>query len=202
MRLFRQVQHVAREQRLALDAEEVLVVLEHAVEPRQQLLRAMVRVHEHRDAVGRRHRPGVGGARDGAQHRRLLLLVGEALAGEEARTALRELDDDGAVELPAGLQDGVHGARRGAIHRGHGEALGLGEAQKRPCEVASEHSGLHAWDVPKAVQILDGWVEDLLVLVALDAVLVAEPRRLGSTDHGGGAIVASAACPQGPQHHA
>mmetsp|Transcript_16139 Transcript_16139/g.44894 ORF Transcript_16139/g.44894 Transcript_16139/m.44894 type:complete len:254 (-) Transcript_16139:1166-1927(-) len=37
-----EVEHVAREQRLAPGAEEILVVLEHAVEPREQLFRTVV----------------------------------------------------------------------------------------------------------------------------------------------------------------
>mmetsp|Transcript_95363 Transcript_95363/g.132466 ORF Transcript_95363/g.132466 Transcript_95363/m.132466 type:complete len:288 (+) Transcript_95363:168-1031(+) len=51
--LLGQVQHVRREEGLAMLLEECLVGFEHAIEPRQQLLGAVVGVHDHRDAVSR-----------------------------------------------------------------------------------------------------------------------------------------------------
>lgn len=112
-----------------------LVGLEHAVEPREELGGAVVRVEDDgadssvatpmavvhafevnlhaivggdgSDVVG-----GSGGTGDGG-----LLLVGvlQALAAEEGSTALRDLEDDGRVDVSRGLEAGVDDRRRGDV---------------------------------------------------------------------------------------
>lgn len=70
-----------------------LVGLEHAVEPRQQLLGAVVGVQHDRDPVELGHLSYVERHGDGPGDGRLLLglLVVDALAGEESGTAVRNL---------------------------------------------------------------------------------------------------------------
>mmetsp|Transcript_93253 Transcript_93253/g.216726 ORF Transcript_93253/g.216726 Transcript_93253/m.216726 type:complete len:217 (+) Transcript_93253:449-1099(+) len=101
--LLGEVQHVRAEEWLAVHLKVLLVGLEHAIEPGQELLRAMVRVHEHRNAVGRRDVAHEVCAGAGAEDRSFLLAVGERLACKESRTALRELDHDRAANLCASL---------------------------------------------------------------------------------------------------
>ena len=68
-----------------------LVRLKHAVEPRQELLRAVVGVQHHRDAVELGHLSHVQGHGYGPGDGRLLLglLVVDAFAGEESGAAVR-----------------------------------------------------------------------------------------------------------------
>lgn len=70
-----------------------LVGLEHAVEPRQQLLGAVVGVQHDGDAVELGHLSYVERHGDGPRDGGLLLglLVVDALAGEESGTAVRHL---------------------------------------------------------------------------------------------------------------
>jgi hypothetical protein len=77
-RLLREVKHVAGEQRGAVLLEEALVFLEHAIEPRQQLLCAVVRMKNDRDAIGRGNGADVVGLRAVRRQR-------SAAAGEERK---------------------------------------------------------------------------------------------------------------------
>ena len=119
--LLGEVKHVRRKKRLAVSLEVFLVSLEHAVEPWQELGRAVVGVKNYRttglilgaglgeasvrqndlhavllgdstDVVGRGN-----GTKDGG----LLLVVGEALAGEVRASTLRDLEDYGSLDVPA-----------------------------------------------------------------------------------------------------
>lgn len=92
-----------------------LVGLEHAVEPRQQLLGAVVGVQHDRDAVELGHLTYVERHGDGPGDGRLLLglLVVDALAGEESGTAVRNLASYNSVfTAPPGLVGPTHAARK------------------------------------------------------------------------------------------
>ena len=91
---------------------------EHAVQPRQQVLAAVVGVQDDRDAVLLRHRAHVEGARHGARDRSLEVRVVEALARVELRAARRELNNDRRVHLAGGLEAGVDAGGGHAVHRG------------------------------------------------------------------------------------
>mmetsp|Transcript_130347 Transcript_130347/g.316665 ORF Transcript_130347/g.316665 Transcript_130347/m.316665 type:complete len:306 (-) Transcript_130347:343-1260(-) len=51
--LLGEVEHVRAEERLAMGLEVFCVSLKHAIKPREELLRAVVRVDDHWDAIGR-----------------------------------------------------------------------------------------------------------------------------------------------------
>mmetsp|Transcript_2361 Transcript_2361/g.4505 ORF Transcript_2361/g.4505 Transcript_2361/m.4505 type:complete len:348 (+) Transcript_2361:218-1261(+) len=106
-RLLGEVDHVRREERLAVHLEVALGGDEHAVEPRQQVLRAVVRVQNHRHAVLLGHSAHVVGARDGAGDGRAVVGVVESFASVELRAAGRELDDHGRVVLASSLEAGI-----------------------------------------------------------------------------------------------
>ncbi len=72
--------------------------------PWKQLLGAVVRVKDDWDAVVLGHEPDVLRAGDGAEDGGLLVLVADALAGQEGGAAVRELNDDGRLDLPCSLQ--------------------------------------------------------------------------------------------------
>ena len=78
-------------------------------------LGTMVAVENDRDAVVFGHQSDVLCSRDGSKDGGLLPGVLNALPGEEGCTTIRELNDDGRVDVPGSLQDGVDGGGRGAV---------------------------------------------------------------------------------------
>lgn len=77
--LFRQVNHVAGEERLAVLVEELLIGIEHAIQPGEELLGAMVGVEDNGDVVGRSHRADVVGSGNGTGNGSILVGVGDTL---------------------------------------------------------------------------------------------------------------------------
>ena len=124
----------AREEGLALLLVVGLVGVEHAVEPGEELLGAVVRVENDGDAVRRRDGADVVGRSDGAGDGRLLVAVLDALAGEEGGTALRDLDDDGRLGVTGALERGDDGRRRGAVLRARAFESALARARQGRCE--------------------------------------------------------------------
>mmetsp|Transcript_63100 Transcript_63100/g.173183 ORF Transcript_63100/g.173183 Transcript_63100/m.173183 type:complete len:408 (-) Transcript_63100:327-1550(-) len=118
IRLLREVKHMARKERLASLLEEVLVGGKHAVKPREELLGAVVRVDDDRDAVKLGDRAHVVRDSDRASDRGGHLVdteVVKTLAADELAAALRHLDDDRRLGLGRSLHDRVAG--RGAAAR-------------------------------------------------------------------------------------
>jgi hypothetical protein len=83
----REVEHVRREERLAVLRKVLLVGVEEAIEPRQPALHAVVSVQDHRDAVEVRDLADVQRGRDAAGDARGVLLVVGGLAGDELAAA-------------------------------------------------------------------------------------------------------------------
>mmetsp|Transcript_38623 Transcript_38623/g.84640 ORF Transcript_38623/g.84640 Transcript_38623/m.84640 type:complete len:271 (+) Transcript_38623:190-1002(+) len=146
----RQIEHVRAEEGLPVHFEMLLVCLEHAIKPREEFLRAVVRMDEDWDAVGGSHVARVMGTAAGTQNGRLLLPVRNRLAAEESGTALRELDDHWTAQLGASLEDRVDGAGTCAVEGRDGEFFGLRKLEQVPCHVTCDDAGLHPWNVPKA----------------------------------------------------
>ena len=65
--------------------EVLLIRIHHAVEPRQELLRAVVSVEDNRDTISGSDRSDIVGSRDGASYRGLLLVVLDALLSISTR---------------------------------------------------------------------------------------------------------------------
>ena len=95
------------EEWLAVLGKVGLVGFQHAVEPREELLRAVIRVHDDGDSVVRGHGADVKGERDGPGGARVL--VGDGLAGHELTSAVGGLDHDGGVALGGGFHACVRG---------------------------------------------------------------------------------------------
>ena len=81
-RLLGEIEHVRREQRLAVRGVVPLAGRQHAVDPRQQLLGAVVGVKDDRHAILGRQLAHVVRAGDGTRDRRIVVGVVEALACE------------------------------------------------------------------------------------------------------------------------
>jgi len=154
--LLGEVEHVGGEEGLAVLGEVLLVGLEEAIEPGEEALGAVVGVEDDGDAVELGEGADVEGTGDAAHDGGLLvLLVLPALAGVVGTAAVGELDDHGGVGLLGRLE-----ARVG--HGGHG-----------------------AVDGGDGVAVLDGVVDDsLVVLAGHDASLEARGGGHSGADGG------------------
>lgn len=102
--LLREIDHVGGEQRLAGLLEVLLVGIEHAVQPRQELLGAVVGVQNDGDVVCGGEGANVVRGSNGTGNGGLLVGVGHALAGEVGSTTLRGLQDDGRLGVAGSLE--------------------------------------------------------------------------------------------------
>jgi hypothetical protein len=105
--------------------EELLILIEHAVQPWQKLLGAVVGVKNDWDAVCGRNGADVVGTSDSTLDRSALVLVVDALSGEVCGTTLAHLEDDGRLAIPCGLERGNDRRGGGYVDGGDGVALRL-----------------------------------------------------------------------------
>ena len=77
--LLRKVDHVTGKEGLSMDLEVGLVSIEHAVEPRKQLLSTVVRVKNHGNAVDGGDAPDVVSTSRRTSNRSLLAIIAHAL---------------------------------------------------------------------------------------------------------------------------
>jgi hypothetical protein len=139
-----QVQHVGAEEGFAVCLEVFFVGSDHAVEPRKQLLGTVVRVdwgefegqsfrgqsksklplltHDG-NSVRAGHRADEMSSSNSSQNRSLLLSVGKAFAGHELSTAVRELDNDGGLDVSRRFENGIDGRARGAVEGRDGKVV-------------------------------------------------------------------------------
>ena len=103
-RLLREIQHVRTEQRPSRLRKMPFARLEHPVHPWQQLLRAMVRVQNHRHPVSLRRRIHIMRPRDRSQNRPQLVLLAYRLPNEELRSPVRKLNHHRRVHLTPSRQ--------------------------------------------------------------------------------------------------
>lgn len=116
--LFRQVDHVGREQRFASSGEVFFTGVQQAVDPRQQFLRAVVSVQDNRHAVVFSHLVHVVGARDSAEDSSTLRNVSfHAFTCDERCAAVRELNDNRRANFRCSFQNGVDGISTYAVYR-------------------------------------------------------------------------------------
>ena len=102
--LLGQINHVGGEERLAVELEVALVLGEHAIEPGQELLGAVVGVKDDGDTVDGGNAADEVGSGNGAGNGGSLAVVAHTLTGEESGTTLRDLQDDGAVLVASSLE--------------------------------------------------------------------------------------------------
>jgi hypothetical protein len=107
----------SREEGNTVLLEVSLIGVQHSIEPRQQLLGTVVRVHDDGDSVSRSNGPDESGSSDGSGDGGLLLvgIVLDSLSGPEGSSSLGYLEDDGRVYITSGLQSGVGGGGRGDV---------------------------------------------------------------------------------------
>lgn len=98
-----------------MELEVALILIEHAIEPRQELLGAVVGVEDDGDAVDGGNAADVVGSGDGAGNGGGLAVVAHALTGVEGGTTLRDLQNDGALLVAGGLEGRDRGGGGGDV---------------------------------------------------------------------------------------
>ena len=109
--LLGQVEHVGREQGLAVFLVVGLVGLEHTVKPWEELLGAVVRVEDDWDTVSWGDSSDEVSGSDGTGDGSLLVSVGKTLSTEESGTSLGDLEDDRRLDVSSGLKTCVDNGR-------------------------------------------------------------------------------------------
>lgn len=118
-----------------------LVCVEHAVEPREELLGAVVRVEDDGDLVEVGDVANVLCDGDGTGNGGLLLVVGDTLSSDELGTTLRALDDDGRLCVHGCLERCVGGGGAGDVEGWDGESVLSGIVEDLVDVLASDDAG-------------------------------------------------------------
>jgi hypothetical protein len=87
--LLREIDHVAGEKGLAVELEVALILIEEAIEPREELLGAVVGVKNNGDTVGGSNAADVVGSSDTTGNGGLLAVVADTLDKLDQRSATR-----------------------------------------------------------------------------------------------------------------
>ena len=103
------------EEGLVVQLEVSLIGIEETVQPREELLGAVVGVKDDGDTVGGGNATDVVGSGDTTSDGGSLVTVGNTLTSEESSTTLGELQNDGALLVTSGLEGGDNGGRRGDV---------------------------------------------------------------------------------------
>jgi hypothetical protein len=113
--LLRQINHVGGEEGLVVKLEVSLIGLEHTIQPREELLGAVIGVEDDGDVVGGGHATDVVGSGNGTSNGGLLAFVAHTLTGEESGTTLGDLQDNGAVLVTSSLEGSNNSGRGGDV---------------------------------------------------------------------------------------
>lgn len=113
--LLGQIDHVGRVEGLAVELEVGLISIHEAIEPRQELLGAVVGVQNDGDAVGGSNAANVVGSGNTTSNGGGLAIVAHTLTGEVSGTTLRKLQDDGGLGIAGSLEGGNNGGGRGDV---------------------------------------------------------------------------------------
>jgi hypothetical protein len=113
--LLRQINHVGGEEGLSVKLEVSLIGIEHTIQPREELLGAVVGVKDDGDVVGGSNATDVVGSGNGTSNGTTLVTVGNTLTGEESSTTLGELQDNGALLVTGSLEGSDHSGRGGHV---------------------------------------------------------------------------------------
>jgi hypothetical protein len=145
--LLGEIDHVGAEQGLAVGLKVGLIGIEHAIEPRQKLLGAVVGVQDDGDTVGGSDRADVVGSRNGTSNRSSLVSVAHTLAGEVSGTTLGHLDDDGGLGITSSLQRSNDGGGRSDVDGRHSELVLASVLKQTQDIVADNDTGLAAENI-------------------------------------------------------
>ena len=110
--------------------EILLVLVQHAVEPGEQLLCTVIRVENNGNAIGGCNGTHVEGASNGTGDGAFLLLVCDALPGEVGSPSIGELEDDRRLCVSGRLECCDDCGRRGHVEGRNGKSFLLAMLEK------------------------------------------------------------------------
>mmetsp|Transcript_15328 Transcript_15328/g.28928 ORF Transcript_15328/g.28928 Transcript_15328/m.28928 type:complete len:306 (+) Transcript_15328:496-1413(+) len=141
--LLRQIQHVRREQRLAVLLKVLLVGLHESIEPGQPGLLAVISVEDHRNAVELGDLAHMEGTSHSAGDAGSIISVVRGLTCNELATTTGEGDHDGSTSLLGCLHASIHRAAAHHVDSWNGELVLLGIVQQVHQSLASDNARLH-----------------------------------------------------------
>lgn len=145
---------------------------EHAVQPWQKLLGAVVGVENNWDAVCGSNSADVVGTGDSTLDGSALVLVVDALSGEVCGTTLAHLEDYRRLRIAGSLETGNDGRGGSDVDGGDGVALGLGVLEEVVDIFAVDDTGPGGGDVSSARDHASGVDVTYLPLRTLEAMLI------------------------------
>jgi hypothetical protein len=141
-RLLRQVNHVRRVEGLAVELEVGLISIEETVQPREELLGAVVGVQDDGDTVDGGDAADVVGGGDTTSDGGVLAIVGDTLTGEVSGTTVRDLEDDGALGVTGSLEGRNDDGGGSNVHSRNGKVLLLSVLEETEDVITSDDTSL------------------------------------------------------------
>ena len=141
-RLLRQVNHVRRVEGLAVELEVGLISVEETVQPREELLGAVVGVEDDGDTVDGGDAADVVGGGDTTSDGGVLAIVGDTLTGEVSGTTVRDLEDDGALGVTGSLEGRNDDGGGSNVHSRNGKVLLLSVLEETEDVITSDDTSL------------------------------------------------------------
>ena len=133
---------MGREERDTVVLEPLLIGIEHAIEPWEELLGAVVGVEDNWDAVCWSNSADVVGSSNGTSDGSLLVTVLDTLTGEVSRTALGDLEDDWGLGVTGGLERSDNSRGGGDVDSWNSKVLLLSVLEEGVDVVAVDDAGL------------------------------------------------------------
>lgn len=106
---------MAGEEGLAVELEVALILIQQTIEPREELLSAVIGVEDDRDAVDGSNAADVVSGSDTTGNGGLLAVIADTLSSKVGSTTLGELQNDRAVLITGGFEGRNHSGRGGHV---------------------------------------------------------------------------------------
>ena len=140
--LLGQVNHVAGVERLAVQLEVGLIGIEQTIQPREQLLGAVVGVQDDGNAIARGNAADVVGSGNTTGNGSVLTVVAHPLSGKVGSTTVGQLQDDGALLVTSRLESRDDHRRRSDVDGGNGKVLLLSVFKETQDVIAGDDTSL------------------------------------------------------------
>lgn len=127
---------------LAVELEVGLISIEETVQPREELLGAVVGVEDDGDTVGGGDAADVVGSGDTTSDRGVLAIVGDTLTGEVSGTTVGDLEDDGGLGVTGSLEGRDDDRGRSDVHSRNSKVVRLSVLEEIEDVITSDDTSL------------------------------------------------------------
>lgn len=125
-----------------MELEVGLVSIEETVQPREELLGAVVGVEDDGDTVAGSDATDVVGGGDTASDGGVLAVVGDTLTGEVSGTTVGDLEDDGGFGVTGSLEGRDDDRGRSDVHSRNSEVVLLSILEETEDVITSDDTSL------------------------------------------------------------